>query len=371
MKKIVLYLIILIAAGFSSCKEQYSVYEEYIIPDNGIVYPQKADSLKIYPGINRVKLTWLRAKDPKVVKARIYWNNYTDSLNVDNIPTDKDTVSIIINDLPEGTYTFNVKTYDAKGNVSVPTEVTGTVYGVNYIMTLSSRRLNMNVYNDRVDLIWGAVASTVNSVLIRYVTSSDQTVERNISLTETQTTLTDYKQGGEITVITTHLPSPTALDPVVLTDERTFPIIYELNKSKWTIVVSDSLFRADTPGGIAIIDNNMETMWHSNLSVPYPHWFVIDMKEEKVIAKLKICQNPLYVYTLTFEVTFSSNNIDWSAPLNLPGYGYDNPLAEYQIETPVTARYIRITTTVPNYAHPYIGTGSAMIMELYVYGSDV
>jgi hypothetical protein len=369
MKKIVLYLIILIAAGFYSCKEQDSVYEEYIIPNNGIVYPQRADSLKIYPGLNRVQLTWLKAKDPKVVKARIYWNNYTDSLNVD-IPADKNIISVSINNLPEGTYTFHVKTFDAKGNASVPVEITGMVYGINYTLTLSSRQLSMNAYYDRVDLAWSAVANTVTNVSIRYVTSSNQTVERNISLNEITTVLTDYKPGGTITVITTYLPSPTALDPVVVTDELIFPDEYELNKATWTIVVSDSLLRSDTRGGIDIIDNDINSMWHSNLSLYYPHWFVIDMKGEKVISRLEICQNPSYIYTKTFAIKFSNDNVNWSAAVNLvfPNDAAVSARQSILFETPVTARYVRIETID--------GLGKsgnnryAMVMEVYVYGHD-
>ncbi|MDR0385227.1 MAG: DUF4998 domain-containing protein, partial [Prevotellaceae bacterium] len=153
MKRTV-YLMILIAAGwFASCKDMDSMYKEYVVP-NGIVYPQRADSLKIYPGLNRVKLTWFKALDPKVVKAMVYWNNYTDSLSA-NISSGENLMTVVINDLPEGTYTFFVKTFDAAGNASVPSEVTGIVYGVNYALTLSSRSLSMNAYFDRVELRWG------------------------------------------------------------------------------------------------------------------------------------------------------------------------------------------------------------------------
>ncbi|MDR1340386.1 MAG: DUF4998 domain-containing protein, partial [Prevotellaceae bacterium] len=272
MKKII-YLIILTLAVFSSCKDMDNMYREYVVPD-GIVYPQRTDSLKIYPGLERVKLTWLGAKDPKVVRATVYWNNYTDSLGV-NIPAGRDTVSVIIENLEEGVYTFHVKTFDADGNVSIPTEVTGTVYGANYALTLSPRPVTINAYYDRAELNWGAISNTVTKVAIRYESSSGSVIERNIPLDETLTPIADYKPGGAISVMTYHTPSPTALDPVILTNEMTFPDVYELNKQGWSIVVSDSLLRADTPGGIGAIDGDINVMWHSNLDLYYPHWLEI------------------------------------------------------------------------------------------------
>jgi hypothetical protein len=367
MKRIV-YFIILIAAVLSSCKDMDSRYEEYVIP-NGIVYPQRADSLKIYPGLNCAKLTWFKAKDPKVIGAIVYWNNYTDSLDVD-ISTNTDIVSVMIDSLAENTYTFHVKTFDAKGNFSIPSEVTGVVYGENYILTLSSRQLTMNAYYDRVELNWGTVSKTVTKVSILYTSSSNQQVEKDIPLDETQTVLRDYKPGGAILVRTYHLPAPTALNEIPLTDEMVFPDVYELNKAGWKVTVSDSLLRSDTPGGIAIIDGDINVMWHSHLDIYYPHRVELDMKSNKVIARFELCQNPSYIYTRTFTVQFSTDNINWSDATNLvfPGTAAANARQSLYFDPPVEARYVRIES-IDGFASSG-GNKYAMIMEVYVYGHD-
>ena len=91
MKKIIYILLIAFVAGaVFSCKNMDDIYKEFIVP-NGLKYPKKPDSLKVYGGYNKLRLTWLKAKDPSIVRAEIYWNNYQDTLKVD-IDNDQDTM---------------------------------------------------------------------------------------------------------------------------------------------------------------------------------------------------------------------------------------------------------------------------------------
>jgi hypothetical protein len=208
----------------------------------------------------------------------------------------------------------------------------------------------------------------MNEVSVRYESASGEFKTINVPLDETMTVITDFKPGGAIEATTRHLPSETALDPVVLTAEATFPSAYELSKRGWSIVVSDSLNRADTPGGIGIIDGDINVMWHSNLSVAHPHRIEIDMKGTKVISRFEICQSPSYAYTKIFAVRFSVDNVNWSEAVNLvyPNNSAANARQSLLFDTPVEARYARIET-VENFA---AGNIYAMIMEVYVYGHD-
>ncbi len=79
-------------------------YKDFVVP-GGLVYPQKASSSLVYVGRNRVKIVWLRGSDPSVTKARIYWNNYMDPVELD-IPTMGDTIGVIIDHLPAKSYDF-------------------------------------------------------------------------------------------------------------------------------------------------------------------------------------------------------------------------------------------------------------------------
>ncbi len=84
------------------------------------VYPAPADSLKLFSGKNRVAMSWIIKGDPNVKKAKIYWNNNTDSLVVPLQSTGKiDSLYLLINDLAEGTYSFDVFTFNGNGDKSV------------------------------------------------------------------------------------------------------------------------------------------------------------------------------------------------------------------------------------------------------------
>jgi hypothetical protein len=198
------------------------LHKEFIVP-GGIIYPQKADSLKIFEGHNRVRVQWLKSTDPKVVKARVYWNNYTDSINVD-IPAAGSVVRADITNLPEETYTFSVKTYDAEGNVSVPSEASGKVYGAIYQQSLNPRSLTKKeAFADRVELSWANPVKTVVRFVLKYRASSGALREQIVPLDETKTTLTDYQAGSDFTTETYYLPTETALDEFVVTETQTFP----------------------------------------------------------------------------------------------------------------------------------------------------
>src|SRR5690606_23423109 len=115
--------------------------------ENGLTYPQKADSLKALPGFNRLKLTWLKPKFPGVKYSMVYWNNYADSLKVD-FADGQDTIGVEIDNLEETSYSFVVRNYDQNGDVSIPSEVTGTPYGENYLIGAVDRVFTSAVRDD-------------------------------------------------------------------------------------------------------------------------------------------------------------------------------------------------------------------------------
>ncbi|PWG78180.1 DUF4998 domain-containing protein [Pararcticibacter amylolyticus] len=130
------FALLLICQGCDKMEDSYKQYLE----GGELIYPGKADSLKAFPGKNRVKLRWLIVSDPKVVGAKVYWNNKSDSVNVPIRKTSStDTISVIIPGMEEGLYTFDVYTYDAAGHRSVGSQVIGEAYGASFQNTLANR----------------------------------------------------------------------------------------------------------------------------------------------------------------------------------------------------------------------------------------
>jgi len=130
---------------FNTCKSPDSLYEEYIVP-NGTYYPGKVKNLRTNPGKERIEIEWTNGADPKVVKARISWDNGTKSIDVD-VSKDVGVIRQMLAPMPENTYSFIIRTYDAEGNASVPEEVFGVVYGANYERSLVNRTIRNMEYN--------------------------------------------------------------------------------------------------------------------------------------------------------------------------------------------------------------------------------
>lgn len=123
----------------TACEKMKNTYSEYLAGGE-IIYPGKADSLQAFPGNERIGLQWLIISDPKIVKAVIYWNNQADSTVVPITKTTQvDTVNVILPNMEEGLYTFDVCTYDHSGNRSIGNQVIGEVFGESYQRTISNR----------------------------------------------------------------------------------------------------------------------------------------------------------------------------------------------------------------------------------------
>ena len=95
---------------------------EEFIEEGPIVYIGKVDSLKAYAGRNRVMLEWQKLLDPRAKTAKIFWENRTKSTELQL--TDKATLTqVVVEDLAEGSYVFEICTYDTYGNSSIMSEV--------------------------------------------------------------------------------------------------------------------------------------------------------------------------------------------------------------------------------------------------------
>ncbi|MCH5597573.1 DUF4998 domain-containing protein [Niabella ginsengisoli] len=127
-----------IVVSILSCSKMDDSYKKFVVP-NGLTYIGKVENLYTNAGNERIKLSWV-TKDPKAKIARIYWNNKADSVDVQiQTSMSTDTTSVIINNLAEGTYVFQIYTLDNENNKSVSVESIGISYGVLYESLLNNR----------------------------------------------------------------------------------------------------------------------------------------------------------------------------------------------------------------------------------------
>ncbi|WP_282638351.1 discoidin domain-containing protein [Sphingobacterium thalpophilum] len=130
-----------------------------------------------------------------------------------------------------------------------------------------------------------------------------------------------------------------------------------LNKLSWTAEVSSTETNEGAANGKAqsLIDGDINTYWHSTWSSTnnpvYPHWFIIDLSKTEILGSIGMIRrhNNTTGGFKTFNVEISLDKVNWSMIAEgLTFNSADSPAAwqDYSL-TPVKARYIRITMTVP------------------------
>ncbi|HET9571683.1 MAG TPA: DUF4998 domain-containing protein [Bacteroidales bacterium] len=222
-------LLIFVGSVLFSCGPMDETYRDFI--KNGeIIYTGKVDSLKAFPGKNRMKLTWQLVSDPKITKNVVYWNDFKDSLSIDVVKTDSvDRISVVIDSLDEKVYTFVVYSYDAAGHSSVKSSVIGTVYGNNYTSTLYNRSISSNAFNtakDTLTIKWFGVSAQAVVMNINYtdvtnalrsvtdVPVKDPNFPNRAKALADKTFLPKYKQGTSFTYRTGYMPNSDCIDTV-------------------------------------------------------------------------------------------------------------------------------------------------------------
>lgn len=244
-------IIFFLVAFFASCTKMDYTYRKFL---NGgdIIYPGRADSVSIFPGHNRIKLTWMLTSDPGIVSCRIFWNNKGDSIQ---IPVNRghgiDTVSVIIDSLEEGYYNFEIYTYDKDGHRSIAVDTLGQVFGQNYVSSLHNRVIKNSYWDENTGVIFwykpneGAVISQLTYTDLNGITHTVDVLPG-----DTVTQLPDFKLHDGLHYRTGFLPDSLAID--------TFFTAYDQAAIDDTLTIA--LPPYPFPGGNYVIMNKLSGM---------------------------------------------------------------------------------------------------------------
>ncbi|MVZ63835.1 DUF4998 domain-containing protein [Sphingobacterium humi] len=326
--------------SMTSCKKMDSTYKEYVVP-SGIVYPGKVVEANFKSGLNEAQLNWNRGSDPKVTKARVYWNYYKDSIDVP-MPIDQSNVSCTIKDLEENFYTFIIKTLDDDGHISVPVEVSGGVLGERFKSSLSNRTAAPKVNIDNsVSITFTPVNSTSDLVKseIEYTSVNDQVKTVTIDSNVNSILIDDYKLGSTYKMRTYFMPE-TAFESIVSSDE-TYTIT-KLNKQEWKIAGYSSFYNTDTPA--KMIDGNPATRWGTLSPHVYPHFFTVDFGVQRTLSSFSLWRQTPSNEEGPNEVQFlgSDDNINFVDLGNYPFNRQSSAEQIYQLAEPKTFRYLKV-----------------------------
>lgn len=211
--KIILAAFVSLFALVSCSKwDDYKKYTE----EGETLYTGKLDSVKVFTGNQRVKITGLFTADPNVAKTKITWNDGRDSV-IFNITkgTGIDSFNKIIN-VPEGVLNFKIQNFDAKGNGSMIVFATGVVLGPKYISGLGNRPVKRAelLSSGIAEVEWDSFDTTTGAKLsvVKY-TRTDNSVDSVIApVAQAKTNLPNFKGGTSVTIRTLYVPSATAID---------------------------------------------------------------------------------------------------------------------------------------------------------------
>jgi hypothetical protein len=204
----------------------------------------------------------------------------------------------------------------------------------------------------------------VSRFILNYRSSSGEWHEQLVPLNEDKTILTDYKIGSDFTTETYYLPTPTAIDEFMVTNEQSFPEVVLAEKSQFRVIAVSS----ESVGyeGRNLIDNDLTTMWHSRWEdgTPPPHWLILDLGESLNVAKIELYRRVGDVVdTKTVQLSVSDNpdpNGTWTA-IGTLNYSeiIDDDLRSLQTDT--NTRYLKLYLPDSN-RYPYV-----QLSEIYIY----
>lgn len=213
--KLYIKIIILCLCTTLACTP-WDDYKKYL-EEGELIYPQKPDSLKIFPGRNRMLLEW-QIVDPKVTFCEIIYSGPESQGSV-KVPIDfkdkfeNDTVRVIIENLIEGYLLFTVTSYDKLGNASLPVGVEDFAYGEIYEKSLLNRILkSMTLAQNRLDITWYNADESEVGIELSYKNTSGVTKNIFIPNSITVSTLEGFDVEHPFSYRTLYLPAPMAID---------------------------------------------------------------------------------------------------------------------------------------------------------------
>src|SRR3546814_696381 len=211
MKRITYYLpLFFLMVVAVSCKDMNVLHEAYL-EDGEIIYSSKVDSLLSYPGNGRIRIQGVIEDAFNVNEIVVNWDRgeSTKSFPYTKASKGQDTIWLMMDELEEGNYQFDVFSRDAEGNQSVPVTVFGTVYGETFRSNLVPRSVNGFAYTEASSWVkFEAINASQRATEVTYVNAGGTEMTKTLPEMKDTVFLPEYKIGTTIRYRTFYVPSP-------------------------------------------------------------------------------------------------------------------------------------------------------------------
>lgn len=376
-----------LAAVLPSCRKQDDIYKQYV-KVGGYVYPAKAINESYTQGYKRVILHWTKPMDPAVKTAKVFWENYQYSKDVDYSQFPDGEVSVSIDGLEERTYSFDIVNYDSSNHSSLAVEVTAAPYGDFWLSSNSERTLKlarMVEGQDSAMVILSKSTDRMMSTKFRYVNNQGQTVEYDKLLYPGSDTvyLPHPKKGRQLEYASAFCPEDGADTVYNYWTKSAAGIEYRLDVSGFTATITKN----QTQGTNTVdkifdgIYTSASKRWQGTTNSSYrkifPKYITVDAGTEYTFSTFDFYQNPsakgsrwiknaiIYVTDEPFDPDTKENyEVILGEPYCRSTFVQENQITTMSLMTsPRTGRYFTIVFT-----NSYSSSNYLDLWELMPYG---
>ncbi|MDR0700584.1 MAG: discoidin domain-containing protein [Tannerella sp.] len=278
-------------AGFFSCDSMHDLHIGYL-ESGERVYAAKVDSVSPGPGNKRIEME-VFIKAQRIDFIRFFWNAQHDSLDL-GINNRTGVFKVMIENLEESDYLFEVVGFDKFGNRSLPFEVSSLAYGENYQRYLTNRRISSITYNADSEVVieWLGLTEDAIYTTLYYTAGNGNEQVIVTPASESVTVVPDFSI-TEFRYVTSYRPA--ANSPDTFDSEETtgvFPPFERLfDKSKFAALSVEG----DTPSAYDwvvsnLFDGDLNSGFHSPENLTAPGWITLDMGVVGKISRIKTWQ---------------------------------------------------------------------------------
>lgn len=371
MKHIYQSIVLLISVFTAySCDNFMDIHKEYL-EGGEIIYAPKPDSVVFIAGNNRILFRCWMYNGVNVKTLNVLWNDGTDSLSIPvSFNTELDSLDVMLTNVPERSYTFNIYSTDHFGHRSLIVTDFGSSYDEMYLVTLIDRRIRSIDLTDKSGTIeWFAAPEGLIANEVKYVRVDGTAAIATIPATDYSMDI-DVKAGTHVEYRSLYIPESLSVDTFYTAWTEysdPFPSTYVYDRSNWVVLEVSDETASDGGGKNTLIDGDLGSYWHSKWdpTAPLPHWAIIDMESPKKIAYFDIYRRMGNTDTKNVQLFVGNSGNPDAADWVKMGEGTFTTGDKLTVEaiSDIQGRYLKVYLPDSN-RDPFIS-----VAEIYVYGN--